>query len=136
MPGARPLYTTVSASPAPLCASSPGAATTTTVMPWAGGWQVDRRGDVTAFRWDATTSLEEVVRLDVSTGEATAIGTVGDLLWWSGQTLIDPVHDVIYVQGTPEGPMAGLDGVEQTYSIDVVTGDRGLSMKLRRTQEP
>lgn len=84
------------------------------------GVVVTSAGELLGFRWNGTA--EEMVRVDVATGAATAIGTVGDLKLWSDVASIDRTTDTVYVigkNGAEKDKMYVLDGRTGTLRYDV-----------------
>lgn len=61
------------------------------------GLAVNSEGAVLGFSWDG--SVERMLRVDPSTGEATVLGTVGDLQVWSAGTALNLSNDNLYVIG-------------------------------------
>ncbi|MCB9653126.1 MAG: hypothetical protein H6729_03195 [Deltaproteobacteria bacterium] len=74
-------------------------------------------GKFLGFRWNALDTVEEMVHVDITTGETTLLGTVGDLRVWSGESIIDEEAGVVYVIGSPGGGAA-----EKIYSLDLTSG--------------
>ncbi|MCB9792384.1 MAG: hypothetical protein H6741_06615 [Alphaproteobacteria bacterium] len=61
------------------------------------GWQVNSLGELISLRWNG--AVEELVRIDPTSGADTVIGVVGDLTTWGRQTAIDVSTDTLYVLG-------------------------------------
>ncbi|MCB9746697.1 MAG: hypothetical protein H6740_29255 [Alphaproteobacteria bacterium] len=78
------------------------------------GWQVNSLGELISLRWNG--AVEELIRIDPSTGVDTVIGVVGDLHHWAGQTAIDVDSDTLYV--------AGADASDRwyVYEVDAING--------------
>ena len=56
-----------------------------------------------------------MVAVDVTTGAETALGTVGDLRSWSGQSVVNPTNDTMLFWGSN-----GIDN--KVYEMDLSTG--------------
>jgi hypothetical protein len=78
------------------------------------GLQMSPSGNAVYAYWNG--SEEILTELDLTTGERTDLGTVGDLGSWSGQTVVDPTNNTILIWGN------GDDGAN-IYAMDVLTGD-------------
>ena len=68
-------------------------------------------------------SEEKMVAIDVTTGQATEVGTVGDLLYWSGQTVINPADETMLFWGSN-------GTTDKLYVLDIATGAELRSVPL------
>jgi hypothetical protein len=80
----------------------------------AQGIVTNSRGDLLGFRWNGT--VQELVRIDTSTGRATAIGLVGDLHASSAVAAVNLTSDQIYTVGNN-------DIEDKLYVMDSIRGD-------------
>ena len=64
-------------------------------------------------RWNG--SEEELVSVDVVTGQETTLGVIGDLMWWSGQTVINPENNTMLAWGSNSL-------LDNMYVMDLSTG--------------
>ena len=78
-------------------------------------------GKILAFRWNETDTVEEMVRIDPSTGVITGYGTVGDLYWWSGVAPLNVANRECYAFGMNGAPPG--TGETKMYIMDTVTGE-------------
>ena len=75
-------------------------------------------GALLGFRWNG--SAEEMLALDPKTGDATALGTVGDLAFWNGIATIDLTANIVYVLGNASAmPMTMMP---RLYALDGASG--------------
>ena len=63
------------------------------------GWEINSEGSIVFFRWNEGAQVEEMLRLDPTTGDTELMGTVGDLEFWSQETVIDNAANRIYAFG-------------------------------------
>ena len=71
-------------------------------------------GNAVYAYWSGTE--EVLTEMDLTTGDHTDLGVVGDLGTWSGQTVVDPINNTILIWGN------GATG-SNIYGMDVLTGD-------------
>ncbi|MEO1273075.1 MAG: hypothetical protein AAFX99_33725, partial [Myxococcota bacterium] len=80
------------------------------------GWEINSEGAIIYFRWNDEARVQEMLRLDPTTGISELMGTVGDLEAWSQETVIDNANDRIYAFGKTgvfnDNPFAGLTEAE------------------------
>ena len=72
-------------------------------------------GALIGFQWNG--SEEEILRLSPVMDDSSLMGTVGDLMWWSSQVVVDHAGEVIYVMGSTE------DSISKLYTLNMWTGD-------------
>jgi hypothetical protein len=83
--------------------------------PGGTGWELNSEGKLIGCRWSGTE--EELFTVDPITGTSEVIGIVGDLAFWSGQTVIDNSIDRMYIIGTDSADTT------QLWVMDSVSGD-------------
>ena len=88
-------------------------------------------GALVSFSWNTSTLAEDYSWIDPITGDTHQLGTVGDLMLWSGASSLafDPSSKRIYVTGSPT--MTG--GSDKVYTLDSETGALSTSAALDGT---
>jgi hypothetical protein len=78
------------------------------------GLATNSLGHLIAYRWNG--SAEQMLRIDTTTGEATELGIVGDLQYWSSTADINVTNDRAHVIGINAA------NENKLYTLDTMTG--------------